>query len=137
MHAGLGIQRAGRLVAQQQRRILAQRAGDGHALLLAAGELVGALVELVLQAHQAQHLGHLRLDDVAALADDLEMCIRDRLSSDCSSMRRMELNVPDSRSSISSRRLDTASASLAEPSISPPSFSSFVLIPCIIPQLVR
>ena len=31
-------------------------------------------------------------------------CVR-RLSSDCSSMRRMELNVPDSRSSISSRRL--------------------------------
>ena len=47
-------------------------ARDGHALLLAAGKLVGTLAQLVLQAHEPQHLGHLRLDDVAALADDLE-----------------------------------------------------------------
>ena len=36
---GLGVQRGGRLVGQQHRRLGGQRAGDADALLLAAGEL--------------------------------------------------------------------------------------------------
>jgi hypothetical protein len=39
------IQRRGGLVEDQDRRVLQQRAGDGHALLLAAGELQAALAD--------------------------------------------------------------------------------------------
>ena len=39
LFARLAIQRAGWLVAEQQRRVFAQRAGNGYTLLLAAGEL--------------------------------------------------------------------------------------------------
>ena len=39
LHARFGIERAGRLVTQEQRGILAQGARDGYALLLAAGKL--------------------------------------------------------------------------------------------------
>ena len=68
----LRVEVAGRLVTHQKRRAVHDGARDGHALLFAAGQLVGALVELVLQTDEAQHLGYLRLDDVAALADYLE-----------------------------------------------------------------
>ena len=49
LHAGFGIQRTGRLVAQKQSRVFAQRTGDGHALLLAAGELGGEVVHAAAQ----------------------------------------------------------------------------------------
>ena len=39
--AGLRVEVAGGLVGQDQLRVVDQRAGDGHALLLAAGQLVG------------------------------------------------------------------------------------------------
>ena len=42
--ARLAVEVAGRLVGQQQRRLVDQRAGDGDALLLAAGKLVGMMV---------------------------------------------------------------------------------------------
>ena len=38
---GLGVEVAGRLVGEQERRVVDERARDGEALLLAAGELVG------------------------------------------------------------------------------------------------
>ena len=69
---GLRVQVSRGLVADEQRRAVHDGAGDGHALLLAAGELVGIAVELVGQAHEAQHLGHLGLDDVTALPDYLQ-----------------------------------------------------------------
>ena len=50
---GLAVQRAGRLVAQQQARIFDEGPGDGAALLLAARKLGR---ELVLVLGQAQHL---------------------------------------------------------------------------------
>ena len=34
-----------------------KRQGDGHTLLLAAGQFVGIAVSLVRQAHQRQHIG--------------------------------------------------------------------------------
>ena len=43
--AGVSVEVAGRLVGEQDRRIDRQRAGDGDALALAAGELVGQVVE--------------------------------------------------------------------------------------------
>ena len=47
-------------------------AGDRDALLFAAGELVGVVVDLRLQADHAQDLGHLAADLRARLADDLQ-----------------------------------------------------------------
>src|SRR5690606_933325 len=41
--ATLGVEAAGRLVGQHQRRLVDQGAGDGHALLLTAGEAGGKL----------------------------------------------------------------------------------------------
>ncbi len=40
-HADLGVERRERLVEQQHLRLDGERAGERHALLLAAGELVG------------------------------------------------------------------------------------------------
>ena len=56
----LQIQRAQGLVQQQQLRLKDQRAGDGHALALSAGELGRHALFAALQLHQAQHLRNLR-----------------------------------------------------------------------------
>ena len=69
---GLGIEVAGRLVGQQQRRVVDERARDRHALLLAAGELVGEVVQLGRQAGQAQDVRHLGADLLARAAGDLQ-----------------------------------------------------------------
>ena len=52
--AGAGIQVAGRLVGQQDRRMIDERAGDGHALLLPAGKLRRLVVEPLAQADAFQ-----------------------------------------------------------------------------------
>ena len=52
--AGHIVERAGRLVAEQELRIFRQRAGDGDALLLAAGELTGEVVRARGQADFVQ-----------------------------------------------------------------------------------
>ena len=54
LDAGLAVQRAGGLVRQQNVRVVDQRAGDGHPLHLAAGQLVGQLVDVLAQAHLLQ-----------------------------------------------------------------------------------
>ena len=69
---GLGVEVAGRLVGQQQRRVVDERARDRHALLLAAGELVGEVVELGREPGQAQDVRHLLADLAALAARDLE-----------------------------------------------------------------
>ncbi|MCY1425180.1 hypothetical protein D9M71_409630 [compost metagenome] len=51
------IERRQRLVKQQQARPGDQRAGQGHALALAAGQLVRVALGKLLQLHQCQHLG--------------------------------------------------------------------------------
>ena len=48
--AGLLIEIAGRLVGEDQRRVVDQRAGDGDALALAAGELVRTMLRALVQA---------------------------------------------------------------------------------------
>ena len=56
----LRVEARGRLVDQQQLRVLDQGAGDADALALAAGEAVGALVDVLGEAdpvEQAQRLG--------------------------------------------------------------------------------
>ena len=47
LHARLAIERARRFVGQQDFRVVDERAGDGHALHLAAGKLAGLLVHVV------------------------------------------------------------------------------------------
>ena len=54
--AGPVVQGAGGLVAQQQARVFGQGPGDGHPLLLPAGELRGEVLQPVGQAHLLQHL---------------------------------------------------------------------------------
>jgi hypothetical protein len=44
---GLGVERRGRLVEKQDRRVLQERAGDAHALLLAARQLQPAFAHRV------------------------------------------------------------------------------------------
>ena len=53
---GIGVQGAGGLIAQQILGIGGQGPGDSNPLLLAAGELGGELVRLVLQTHQLQKI---------------------------------------------------------------------------------
>ena len=53
---GVGVQGAGGFVAQQHLGIGCQGPGDGHPLLLAAGELGGIGICLVPQAHQVEKL---------------------------------------------------------------------------------
>jgi hypothetical protein len=69
---GLGVEVAGRLVGQQQRRVVDERARDADALLLAARQLVGEAVELQRQSGQGQDVGHLGADLLAMRAGDLE-----------------------------------------------------------------
>ena len=52
--AGFGIQRAGRLVAQQHVRVLGDGTGNRHALLFATGELRRKMIEALTQSHQGQ-----------------------------------------------------------------------------------
>ena len=58
----LGVERGGRLVEKQDLGVHLQRAGDGHALLLAAGELARIGVGLVAEAHLLERLARGRLD---------------------------------------------------------------------------
>jgi hypothetical protein len=56
--AGFLVELAGGLVGQQQLWPAGERAGDGDALLLAAGELARPLPGVIGQAHERQHQGH-------------------------------------------------------------------------------
>ena len=51
--AALAVERAGRLVGQNDLAAVHQRPGDRHALLLAAGELVGQMIEPVAEPQRA------------------------------------------------------------------------------------
>ncbi len=48
------VEVAGRLVGEEDRRVVDQRAGDGHALALAAGELVGLVVHALAEPDPLQ-----------------------------------------------------------------------------------
>ena len=68
----LGVEVAGRLVGQQQRRVVDERARDRDALLLAARELIGVVVQLRRQAGEAQDVGHLVAHVAARSAGHLQ-----------------------------------------------------------------
>jgi hypothetical protein len=55
---GHAVEVAGGFVGDDQRRVGHQCAGNGHALLLAAGELVGVVVHAVGQADHGQRRLH-------------------------------------------------------------------------------
>jgi hypothetical protein len=62
----------GRLVADEERRVVDERARNRDALLLAARELVRKLVRLSREADEREHLGNLRADRAGGLALHLE-----------------------------------------------------------------
>ncbi len=51
-----GVERAGGLIAQHDGRIVGQRPCDGHALLLAAGQLAGVAVGQISQTDQIEQI---------------------------------------------------------------------------------
>ena len=51
---GAPVDAAGGLVGEHQRRLVGQRDGNGHPLLLAAGELAGPAAQAMRHAHQMQ-----------------------------------------------------------------------------------
>ena len=58
--AGAGVELAGRLVGEQEGGLIGEGAGDGDALLLAAGEFVRAVLRAVAEAdHVEQRPGAL------------------------------------------------------------------------------
>ena len=60
--AELQVEGAQGLVEEQNLGLVHQGSGDGHPLLLAAGELVDPALAVALQVHQLQHGVHLLLD---------------------------------------------------------------------------
>ena len=56
LYAGIAVQRPGRLIRQQDIRVVHQRPGDRHSLHLSAGHLVRLLVELVSKTNFLQRL---------------------------------------------------------------------------------
>ena len=69
---GVGVEVAGRLVADEERRVVHERARDRDALLLAARELVREAVHLRAEADEREDLRHLRPDRGLRLALHLE-----------------------------------------------------------------
>src|SRR5262245_60344831 len=68
----IGVEVTGRLVRQQDERAVDERAGDGDALLLAAGELLRVAVLLAAEADQLEYLRDDPPGDRLSLADHLE-----------------------------------------------------------------
>ena len=66
--AALGVEGAGGLVGQQQRRLVGQGPGDGQALALAAGERPGRRLGLVGQAEQVEQVAAAGLGRLALRA---------------------------------------------------------------------
>ena len=70
--AGFAVQVAGRLVRQYDGGLGGERAGDGHALLLAARKLAGQIGQLAFQPQRADDLVHIGAIDRAAVQLDGE-----------------------------------------------------------------
>jgi hypothetical protein len=69
---GLGVEVAGRLVGEQQGRMVDERPRDRDALLLTARQLVREVVELGREADEPQDVRHLAADLLAVLAEHLQ-----------------------------------------------------------------
>ena len=62
VNAQLGVQVGQGFVEEQHAGLNDQGAGEGYALLLAAGELVGEAVFHALEAHELEHVEYLLAD---------------------------------------------------------------------------
>jgi hypothetical protein len=60
LFAGVRVERPGRLVGQDHLRLVHERAGDGHPLLLAAGEFRRRVLDALAEAHALQRLQRAR-----------------------------------------------------------------------------
>ncbi len=76
LQASAGVEPAGRLVQDQDRRIMHQRFGQAQALLHAAGEAIDKIIPLVGQVQQfqdiANHLLPFRLGDLVSDGKEIE-----------------------------------------------------------------
>ena len=70
--AELQIQGRQRLVQKQHLRLVDQRPGDGHTLLLSAGQQGGVFILITLQADKLQHFHDLLIDDILTHLLDLQ-----------------------------------------------------------------
>jgi len=55
-NAGFRVEVPGGFVCQENRRLVDERSGNGHALLLTAGQLVGMVIGAILQADRLESL---------------------------------------------------------------------------------
>src|SRR6202011_4150839 len=98
-----GVEIPGRLVADQERRVVDERAGDRDGLLLAPRGVVREGGDFFREADEAQHLGRLAPDRVARLALDLER-VRDVLGGGA---LREELEVLEDTADVAAELRDT------------------------------
>ena len=70
--AELQIQGRQRLVQKQHLRLVDQRPGKGHTLLLSAGQQGGVFILIALQADKLQHFHDLLIDDILTHLLDLQ-----------------------------------------------------------------
>ena len=68
--AALGVERAGRLVGEEQRRLVGERTGDREPLALPAGEHAGRFLRLVGEAEEVEEVAGARLRALARRARD-------------------------------------------------------------------
>src|SRR5438876_2331199 len=66
--SGVGVERAGRLVGEQEQRLVDDGARDRHALLLAARELIGQVVHAIAEADPLERVDRFLAPRAAALA---------------------------------------------------------------------
>ena len=71
-NAELQIQGRQRLVQKQHLRLVDQRPGNGHTLLLSAGQQSGVFILITLQADKLQHFHDLLIDDILTHLLDLQ-----------------------------------------------------------------
>ena len=75
--AGLHVERAGRLVAEEHLGPLGDGAGDGDALLLAAGKLRREMIHAGRQADQLQGLlGRMRIGAISVMRATFSRAVR-------------------------------------------------------------
>ena len=77
--AGLGIEVAGGFVGEDEERVVDEGAGDGDALLLAAGELLGAVVEAMAEADELREgdAVFVAVGEIAALVKERDVDVLD------------------------------------------------------------
>ncbi len=105
-HGGVGVEVSGRLVTDQERRVVDEGARNRDSLLLASGELIGEGVHLVREADHVHDLGHLAPNVAAALTLNLQR-VRDILGRGAG---RKELEVLEDAADVAAQLRDVRAA---------------------------